>query len=99
MRHLKDFFSLFDTLILQSSHTRLIKKRLDGGITRLTLISASHVKARRRRPTCQNIDEIYPISDSDAFHFEAPRLSPLSPSAPHPSRTERVLPHSDDRQS
>lgn len=68
---------------------RLIKERLDGGIIRLTLIMqgpvVSHVNARRWCPTCQNIDELHPISNSDAFHFEAPRLSPLrSPSTLSP---------------
>lgn len=38
--------------------------------------SSLNTHGRRRRCTCQNIDEIYPISDSDAFHFEA-RVSPL----------------------
>lgn len=53
--------------------------------------SSLNTYGRRRRCTCQNIDEIYPISDSDAFHFEA-RVS-------LPARVRRRVPHGDDRQA
>lgn len=47
--------------------------------------SSLNTYGRRRRCTCQNIDEIYPISDSDAFHFEA-RVSPCESEAASAAR-------------